>query len=360
MTEPALTYRDYTVGWICAIEVELAAARALLDPEHPRLPSIAGDPNRYRFGSINGHNVVIACLADGETGNNPAATVATRMTMNFPALKFGLMVGIGGGVPTPPEYNDIRLGDVVVSSAAGEFGGVVQYDRGKNVQEGVFTRTGSLNRPPEVLRQAVADLRATYRLNRSRLAEYLSRMVSEFDTFASPATQGSQDILFRPDYNHPRGYDARTCEFCDATQRIQRSPRSPGPVIHYGVIASGNQVMRNGMERDRISRELGGILCFEMEAAGLMNTFPCLVIRGICDYSDSHKNKDWQAYAAAVAAVYAKELLGEIEPAVVERAPTAATVMGKSVKSRFVEVSWMLSWSLQRCGALKQCWLWFL
>lgn len=46
-----------------------------------------------------------------------------------------------------------------------------------------------------------------------------------------------------------------------------------------------------------------------MEAAGLMNDFPCLVIRGICDYADSHKNKQWQPYAAAVAAGYMKELL---------------------------------------------------
>ncbi|KAL3444390.1 hypothetical protein BJX65DRAFT_310973 [Aspergillus insuetus] len=46
-----------------------------------------------------------------------------------------------------------------------------------------------------------------------------------------------------------------------------------------------------------------------MEAAGLMNTYPCLVIRGICDYADSHKNKAWQGYAAATAAAFAKELL---------------------------------------------------
>jgi hypothetical protein len=46
-----------------------------------------------------------------------------------------------------------------------------------------------------------------------------------------------------------------------------------------------------------------------MEAAGLMNNFPCIVIRGICDYADSHKNDRWQRYAAATAAAYAKELL---------------------------------------------------
>lgn len=154
------------------------------------------------------------------------------------------MVGIGGGVPSAPDYNDIRLGKVVVSSATGEFGGVVQYDCGKTVQQGVVIRTSSLNRPPEVLRQAVTNLRATYRLKRSRLTGYLSRMVLEYDTFASPsATQRSQDILFRPNYDHPKGFGAPSCEFYDPTQRIRRSPRfprSPDCVIHYGVIASGN------------------------------------------------------------------------------------------------------------------------
>lgn len=60
------------------------------------------------------------------------------------------------------------------------------------------------------------------------------------------------------------------------------------------------------------SSDLGDIICVEMEAAGLMDSFPCLVIRGICDYADSHKNKKWQPYAAATAAAYMKELLSVI------------------------------------------------
>lgn len=91
---------------------------------------------------------------------------------------------------------------------------------------------------------------------------------------------------------------------------IKRTERgSEEVVIHYGTIASGNQVMKDGETRDRISVELGGVLCFEMEAAGLAITFPCAVIRGICDYADSHKNKSWQPYAAATAAAVTKELL---------------------------------------------------
>ena len=87
--------------------------------------------------------------------------------------------------------------------------------------------------------------------------------------------------------------------------------------------------MRNAAERDRVSAELGGVLCFEMEAAGLMNEFPCLVIRGICDYADSHKNKKWQPYAAGVAAAYAKELLSIIPSTQVKEAPAVEEIIGR-------------------------------
>jgi nucleoside phosphorylase len=120
--------------------------------------------------------------------------------------------------------------------------------------------------------------------------------------------QGAEnDQLFQAEYDHVGG--GTTCEQCDVSRLVVRPTRdSPDPVVHYGTIASGNQVMRHGGTRDRLSREFG-VLCFEMEAAGLMNDFPCVVIRGICDYADSHKNKRWQEYAAATAAAYAKELL---------------------------------------------------
>lgn len=79
-------------------------------------------------------------------------------------------------------------------------------------------------------------------------------------------------------------------------------------MVHYGLIASSNQVVKDSQLRDQLGRELD-VYCVEMEAAGLMNNYPCLVIRGICNYADSHKNKEWKGYAATVAAAYAKELL---------------------------------------------------
>jgi nucleoside phosphorylase len=138
--------------------------------------------------------------------------------------------------------------------------------------------------------------------------------------------QGSEnDRLFQSSYQHKDG--AKTCEECDKEQEIQRPLRkNQNPFIHYGTIASGNQVIKDGETRNRLGKEC---LCFEMEAAGLMNDFPCLVIRGICDYADSHKNKHWQNYAAATAAAYAKELLRAMPVQGLRDLPKAAAVMDK-------------------------------
>jgi nucleoside phosphorylase len=139
-----LRRNEYTVGWVCALPVELAAAQEMLDEEHHDLESdpTDNDENLYALGSISGHNVAIVCLPAGRIGNNPAASVSTQMRATFKAIRFGLMVGIGGGVPSAEA--DIRLGDVVVSQPHKMHDGVVQYDVGKTTPSG-FERTGSLN-----------------------------------------------------------------------------------------------------------------------------------------------------------------------------------------------------------------------
>src|ERR1700759_1299814 len=100
MASPQRRREDYTVGWVCALPIELAAAQEMLDEEHEDLEPDDHDHNLYSLGRINGHNVVIVCLPAGDIGTNPAATVATQMRSTFRSVRFGLMVGIGGGVPT--------------------------------------------------------------------------------------------------------------------------------------------------------------------------------------------------------------------------------------------------------------------
>lgn len=305
-----LRREEYTVGWVCALPVELAAAKAMLDEKHEDMCNAinGNDENIYCMGSIAGHNVVIVCLPAGNIGNSPAAAVATQMQAAFKGIRFGLMVGIGGGVPSEDE--DIRLGDVVVSQPLRNFGGVVQYDFGKTTPSG-FQRCGSLNSPPQILLSALSTVQANLLLGESVMFDHVSNL-EHIAAFQRSRT--GPDVLFETAYNHEPG---STCDKCSVDRQRSRPQRELGAevVVHYGTIASGNQVIKNAIERDKISAQLGGVYCFDMEAAGLMNTFPCLVIRGICDYADSHNNKRWQAYAAGTAAAYAKELLSVI-PAV--------------------------------------------
>ena len=318
--QPRLTRKDYTIGWVCALPIELAAAQEMLDEEHEGLPQELNDPNIYTLGRIGEHNVVIACLPAGQTGTHSAAAVAVQMKTRFNAIRFGLMVGIGGGVPS--TVHDVRLGDVVISQPYMEHGGVVQYDFGKTTPNG-FVRTGFLNAPPIILLNAVASLRAKHLRRRGTLLSHLSKL-SGLPEFARDNT--GPDDLFEATYKHVGG---AACERCSEDRIITRQSRSSQEImVHYGTIASGSQVIRDGVVRDKVNSALGGVLCFEMEAAGLMNSFPCLVIRGICDYADSHKNKRWQAYAAGTAAACAKEVLSVIPATTLIMEPTADEVMG--------------------------------
>jgi nucleoside phosphorylase len=301
---------DYTVGWVSALPLEMAVAIAMLDERHGPLQSVAEDDNVYELGQISGHNVVIACLPSGVYGTTSAAAVASNMLRSFPKIMYGLMVGIAGGALR--EGVDIRLGDVVVGHPTGTEGGVVQYDFGKILSGGQVQRTGMLNKPPPRLLTAVANLRAKHASGENKVQKFMQDMLDrhpDMTKFNHPPGP-EKDKLFKSTYVH-RAAEA-TCATCKEEELVARTERPECTIhpvaIHYGLVASGYRVIKDGLTRDRLARELG-VLCFEMEAAGLVDHFPSLTIRGICDYCDSHKNKEWQEYAATAAAAYAKDLL---------------------------------------------------
>ncbi|KAL2797172.1 hypothetical protein BJX66DRAFT_335356 [Aspergillus keveii] len=151
MRPEKLTHDAYTVGWVCVLECELNASRALLDKEHERLTAAENDDNVYLLGEMKGHNVVIAFPA--VYGVGAAARTATNMIRTFQNIRFGLMVGIGGAVPSPSRFKkpfeDIRLGDVVVSEPKGDHGGVIHYDMGQRKADGKLHKRSHLNKPPQ-------------------------------------------------------------------------------------------------------------------------------------------------------------------------------------------------------------------
>ncbi|THZ70320.1 WD40 repeat-like protein [Aureobasidium pullulans] len=274
-----LTHEDYVVGWICPMRVEYTAALFMLDEEHETLGQDAADENIYTLGSINGHNVVLATLP--KTGNSPTARVMTNMSRTFQALRFYLLVGIGGGIPVRTDDGPVRLGDVVVSE------NVIQHDRGKFEASG-FKLKGTLAPPPQVLLAATNTLLAKRDMtDDDPLFEHLSRIDTSKRRLKRYQFPGRRrDHVYEPSYTHL--VKGATCDEaqCDPSKRILRGPSNetldsqvveqPDITIHQGTILSGETVMKNGAQRDAIAKPLDAI-CYECEAAGAMSSVPCLV-----------------------------------------------------------------------------------
>lgn len=306
---PQFTHDDYTVAWICALpKTELAVARAMLDDAHLVLP--AADPrdtNAYYFGRIGSHNVIIACLPAENTGKVSAAIVATNLLRSFKAVRFGLMVGVGGGAPyynvkdnenvededikdgdseeeeeeeeddddddddDDEDIQDIRLGDVVISLQSKSSEAVVQYDFGKSVQGKEFVRTGILNKPPKIVLSAIAMLQSEHELNGYNFSEKLAKMSTDNPHMATKFKHPglAKDQLFKPDFIHLEG--KKQCKDCRGSLGInlvkRNIRRDTGIKLHYGTIGSADQVMRDATLRDKWAQK-ENIKCFEMEAAG--------------------------------------------------------------------------------------------
>jgi nucleoside phosphorylase len=296
-TPQQYTHSDYTVGWICALpKTELVAAAAMLDEEHPVLPvADPQDTNSYLLGRIGTHNVVIACLPAETTGKASAATVAKDMVRSFKAVRFGLMVGVGGGAPYYgakdnndaeggesededteeddfEDIQDIRLGDVVISLHSKSAEAVVQYDFGKSVQGKEFIHTGGkLNKPPNIVLNAVSMLQGQHERRGHKISEKLSKMASEnpltVTKFQYPGP--AKDRLLKSDVVHVDG--KKSCKSCYGSLDInivkRKDRNDSAPRLHYGTIGSADQVMKDATLRDKWAQQ-EKIMCFEMEAAG--------------------------------------------------------------------------------------------
>ncbi|EWG46120.1 hypothetical protein FVEG_15924 [Fusarium verticillioides 7600] len=259
------------------------------------------------------YDVVVACLPRAEYGIAPAASVARDMLRTFPNIRVGLMSA---------SLQEIK-------------GGVLHHARGKAVQHQEFQLTESLNQPPQLLRTAVDLLEADYRekgleLNK-RIEEALNKRHRLKKWYTRPSA--AKDRLYESSHIHRESPVSAACKDNCGEERLitweTRGETGDEPMIHCGLIASSDKLMRDAIIRDKLAKE-EGVLCFEMEAAGLMNHFPCLIIRGICDYSDTHKNDEWQDFAAMTAAAYAKELLQKISPTNIQHQKPLVKVLDSS------------------------------
>ncbi|KAF6829743.1 kinesin light chain [Colletotrichum musicola] len=311
--------RDFEIAIICALTLEADAVDALLDhhwdddDDFPGFDKAPGDPNAYSTGTIGRHNVVLTYMPG--MGKTNAAAVASNCRSSFPGTKLALVVGVCGVVPFDHEGREIVLGDVIVSDA------VVQYDLGRRLTERFErkdTLLDSLGRPNPGIRGLLAKLRGlrgrkALQASMTRSLELLQRE-PELEAMYPGA---EADMLFEASYRHVS--DGMTCDACGCDgqtvrrQRLEPEGGDTRPAVHFGLIASGDAVMRSAIGRDELARS-EGVIGFEMEGAGVWDTFPCVVIKGACDYADSHKTKAWQRYAAATAAACMKAFLEHWTP----------------------------------------------
>ncbi|EED22016.1 conserved hypothetical protein [Talaromyces stipitatus ATCC 10500] len=332
---PPRSREEFTVAIICALPLEADAVEALFDEHYDELGHIygkhVGDANSYITGRINNHDVVLACMPG--MGNRRSAGVARGLLVNFTGIKLTLLVGICGGVPYVSDGTEIVLGDIIISDS------VIEYDFGRQYPHGFERKSGvkeALTSPSQEIQSFLNRLR-TRRMKdqvQRQTAQFL-RILQEMEGNEWNYPGVLQDTLFEASYRHKHYKQQSTaeciCADChssfnpvcqqalngecknigctgDLVQRHRLNTDSPQPIIHIGTIASANSVMKSGEHRDQLA-ENEGVIGFEMEGAGVWDSLPCVIIKGVCDYADSHKNKIWQNYAAATAASCAKAVL---------------------------------------------------
>ncbi|KAF2194147.1 purine and uridine phosphorylase [Zopfia rhizophila CBS 207.26] len=300
----------YTVAWLAPLEIEAQAALHMLDNRHKgRFTMGRGDDYVFRAGDMCGHNVIIATLpASQEYGTGSAAALASQVKKFFPSLWFGLLVGVAAGVPNlsrcPPL--DIRLGDVLVGLPTGESAGLIAYDLGKETGNDGFQLLHFghvLANTETVVRSAIGSIKLEAPNDAKVFLPFYEAIKGKehsSGTFSDPGQE--QDKLYQIDDNGTEHMVDR-----------ERRPDSRRTRAWYGPIGSGDKLMKNARKRNEL-RDKYNVIGLEMEAAGTMNRIPVGVIRGVCDYGGEHKNKEWQPYAAAMAAAYAKAILHEIRP----------------------------------------------
>ncbi|KXH60985.1 pfs domain-containing protein [Colletotrichum salicis] len=346
---PPKTSDDIRIAILCALTLEANAMEALFDyhwddVDKSRLKAL-GDKNSYTFGILGGHQTVLAYMPG--MGKASGAMVASHCSSSFRKVALTLLVGVCGGVPFYTQdgvSQELILGDVIIGEE------IVIHDFGRQYPEGLARKKGSRDVPgrlPSEARSLLSQLKGVRHMERLRERTYSHlRLLMDKHSNLVCYPGAERDRLFEGTYRHKHHgpnscavcsslrdrsvvcYGARdsACEElgCDESRTIRRERlRNPVsnpmlsrsaqffPVIHFGSIASGDQVMKSGEDRDRMARS-EDILAFEMEAAGVCDVVSCcLVIKGVCDYADSHKNKDWQKYAAATAAACTKAFLQE-------------------------------------------------
>ncbi|KAL8366316.1 hypothetical protein RB595_004877 [Gaeumannomyces hyphopodioides] len=338
---PPIDRSGFHLAIICALRIESDAVRLLFDDIYEKkYGRETGDTNTYTTGRIGNHAVVLLLLPG--IGMEASAAGARSLQSSYTNIKLALIVGVCGGLPQI-RGRDAFLGDVIISKS------ILNHDFGRRYPDKFVVRStedtlGQTNNDIRGLLELLEGKDELGRLQKKARANLVTLQAAataadkEWGTSYSPPTDAT-DRMFRADYEHSHhredcdDCDADPPRFCERASRLscddvgcktrlctprknrqQERPVELVPQVFMGRVASGNAVMKSGKHRDAVAKE-HDVIAFEMEGAGAWKEVPCIVVKGICDYADSHKNKEWQNFAAATAASVAAAILDRYEVA---------------------------------------------
>lgn len=289
--------RNPKLGILTALPVEMEAVVSLLNDVEKNVTRVDGVLRNYVHGTLpalNGgkHEIVVVRTS---AGNAISATLAERMFADF-GLDEVMMVGIAGGIPrVAPKHDDVRLGDVVVSSRKG----VIQYDHVKERVDG-----------QQPAHQPMQPVRAF-----TDLAEGIVGSEADLEAFNARLAGATRDGEHRRP--HARTDVLRDDRDPDNPMTIRRKKDKRrarhASLAFMGAVGSADKVVKSHEERERV-RDVYGVIAVEMEGAGvaeaaMSNGKGFFVVRGICDYANDGKNDGWHHYAAMAAASFAVHLI---------------------------------------------------
>lgn len=242
---------------------------------------------------------------------------ASCLVGTFSHVEHVLLVGVGGAVPHFSDFSQhVRLGDVVVSSPADDTQALyIQCTKVETMPEvsGYSYITRSFQCTDQTLQRAVQKLKHRCEAGNGEntfiayIEEAKERLHSEESSFARPSIKSDKLFLTKPDgqkiqMEHPK-----------PVGKAARLFREGQPNIRHGTIGAGRLVSRNDHMRREFA-EMNGIKAYDAEYDAVLQSLEgnrndsVLLVRGMADYVDG-SNKDWQPYAALVAAAYMKALI---------------------------------------------------
>ncbi|KAK5992534.1 Vegetative incompatibility protein HET-E-1 [Cladobotryum mycophilum] len=341
MASPPHSRFDFEIAIVCALPLEADAVLTLFDTfwddNGDQYGRARGDQNTYTTGRMGNFDIVLVLLPS--MGKVSAASAAASLRSSYPELKLVLLTGICGGVPKPAPGVDVILGDVIISKT------VVQYDLGRQYPDTFSIKDGAegLGKAMKQIQSFIIQFETNFKLEKleKRAAAFLELLQQKANPkYQYPGT--TEDRLFEASHQHkhhrspaclcanfskcgdPVCEESRglSCDELGCNDLVQRerlrekqelqitdsNQEAQAFSIFIGRFGSGDKVLKSGEDRDRIARD-HKLMAFEMEGAGLWGELPCLVVKAVCDYADSHKNKSWQNFAAATAASVTKALV---------------------------------------------------